>query len=317
MGVIDRATVTGFQAIKKAEVEFPAREGGGSITTIVGASSTGKSAFLRALNVWANNTASVPVRAGETSTVIDVLLSDGTTVTAERGKSLSTFTVDEQKYTKAGTTVPDPVSDVTRLRKNSPDVHFSFQFDKPYLLSESGSTIATVLGKLTNANVLRDATREGARRSLRLKQEASLLREGARLTEEQIDTFSDIPQEQKRLQEATEAAEKARELSTAADVLTYACATYNSAAVKLAAAQSDVVNVPNAYTELSRATDLIEEAATLDSWVLALVTNARVVQSAKQQQAHANTQERAAANAYTEALQHAGTCPTCALPVPR
>lgn len=198
---LTKATVNDFQSVEKATLEFPERESGGSITAILGPSSSGKSAFLRALHLWARNSSSVPVRAQSKSkkTKVSVNLLDSV-VSVTRGKALSEFTVDKDKYTKSGVTVPEPVKRVQRLYGVEPDLHFAFQFDKPYLISEKGSVVSQTLGELTQANVLRSATKEGNRRLLEAKRLMTTRQEDVlNLRAEVSAKYGDLEEEEKSL----------------------------------------------------------------------------------------------------------------------
>jgi hypothetical protein len=59
--------------------------------------------------------------------------------------------------------VPPDVTTALRLEPvpvNGTSVNFASQFDKPYLLDESGATVARVLGELTNVNTVFEAVRQ-------------------------------------------------------------------------------------------------------------------------------------------------------------
>lgn len=153
------AQVRNFQSVADARVEF------GRFTVLVGPSNSGKSAFLRAVRACLRNTA-VPanVRQGAVKAEIDVLFADAI-VGIERGKSLSTYRLGPEIFTKSGRTVPEPVAAAIALPLiEGTDATFTFQFDKPFLLSEPGSTAATVIGSLTNVSTLHAAVRETNRR---------------------------------------------------------------------------------------------------------------------------------------------------------
>lgn len=186
--MLAKVVVNDFQSVEKAELEL------GQITTIVGPSSTGKSALLRALNLLFRNSSSVPVRAQSKSKTTNVLANfNGTDVSVERGKSLSNYTLGEEKYTKSGVKVPEEVSKFLNLYSVSPDLHFAFQFDKPYLLDETGSTVSSVLGALTQASVLRGAAKEGNRRALEARRLVTTRTDDVAGIEAQLETdFSDI-----------------------------------------------------------------------------------------------------------------------------
>lgn len=196
--MITKVEVNDFQSVEKAEIEL------GQITTIVGPSSTGKSALLRAVNMLFRNMSSVPVRAQSSSgtTTVSALVDDKT-ITAIRGKSLSTYKVNDIAYTKSGVSVPEKVQNILGLYQASPDLHFSFQFDKPYLLDESGSIISQTLGTLTQASTLRGAAKEGNRRALEVKRLITTRQNDMKSVDERLEEdFNGLEQAWQRQKEA-------------------------------------------------------------------------------------------------------------------
>lgn len=210
--MISKVTVNDFQSIEQAELDLG---GQGSITTIVGPSSTGKSALLRAMNLLMRNSSSVPVRAQSKKGAVKISAEvDDKTVAVLRGKSLSTYKIDDIEYSKSGVTVPDKVQEVLNLYSASPDLHFSFQFDKPYLLDETGSTISATLGSLTQAHILRNASKEGNRRALETRRLITTRQTDVSSLKEKIETeFSTLEQDRKDYEQAVEAHQKATDAS--------------------------------------------------------------------------------------------------------
>ncbi len=168
--MLTHLAIKNFQSLKKVELEL------GALTVIVGSSSSGKSATVRALKALVSNIrGSDYVTRGEKKTVISVSLDEGDSVVLERGDGVGSYVVvpwgssENSKYTKLSGSVPD---DVSRLLKLNVDLSFSQQFDKPYLLTESGATVARSLGELTNVSKIFSAAKEGNR--LRLNKSSTL-----------------------------------------------------------------------------------------------------------------------------------------------
>ena len=153
--------VENFQSIKSAELEL------GQFTVLSGPSSSGKSAVLRAAQaLFRNNFNPNQVRQGCSSSDITAEIDDHK-VSVSRGRSKSTYYLDDKVFTKAGRTVPDSVAEVLNMEPLAGvDTTFSTQFDKPYLLAESGSIGSQVIGTLTNVATLHDGLRETNRRAL-------------------------------------------------------------------------------------------------------------------------------------------------------
>lgn len=157
---VSNIKVKNFQSILNGEVDL------GKFTVFTGPSSSGKSAFVRAAHaVMRNSFNPSQVTVGHKVSEVSVVV-DGKVVTAIRGKSKSTYKLDDVEYTKAGRNVPDSIVEVLAIPEISDiDTTFSYQFDKPYLLSEPGSVASKVLGSLTNVSVLHDSLRESNRRN--------------------------------------------------------------------------------------------------------------------------------------------------------
>jgi exonuclease SbcC len=204
------ARVRDFQSIEDAEVDF------GDFTVLVGPSNSGKSAFLRALRACLRNTA-VPanVRQGTAKALIDVTFDDAT-VSIERGKSLSTYRLGNELFTKSGRSVPDQIARAIRLPLiEASDATFAFQFDKPFLLSEPGSQAAQVLGSLTNVSLLHSAVREANRRRQAAQATLTTRKTDVERLSTQMRAFSDLPQLKVRLEQAERRLEQAQKTERA------------------------------------------------------------------------------------------------------
>lgn len=161
---LNKIKVKNFQSIEAGEVEL------GSFTVFTGPSSSGKSAFLRAAQaVVRNSFTPTQVRMGAKETEVSVQFDDHL-VTAYRGKSKSTYRLDDEEFTKAGRTVPPAVAEAFKMPEVAEvESSFATQFDKPYLIADPGSVAAKVLGTLTNVSVLHSGLRETNRRGLEVK----------------------------------------------------------------------------------------------------------------------------------------------------
>lgn len=160
--VLTEINFRNFQSLQKVDLEL------GNFTVIVGPSSSGKSAVIRALKVLNGNarTASF-ITHGALKSVIRASSPQGQ-VTYSRSASSSSYSValpgsEPQAYTKLAGTVPEAVRALLGL---DPDLAFAGQFDKPYLLDSSGGEIAKTLGELTNVSIIFEAAKESNRRKL-------------------------------------------------------------------------------------------------------------------------------------------------------
>lgn len=161
---IAELAVESFQSLSDIKVSL------GKLTVVVGPSNSGKSAFGRALRAVSRNSVTPgSITKGKTAARLRLAYSDGSAVELERGKGVSSYKlIDEhghaELYAKSGTTVPADVQKVLKTPEGDPDLFFSTQFDSPWLLAETGSQVAKVLGDLTNVSMLAEASREANRR---------------------------------------------------------------------------------------------------------------------------------------------------------
>jgi DNA repair ATPase RecN len=312
---VDQLKVSNFQSIASADVTLD------GFTVLEGPSNSGKSAFLRATRAVVRNVNNPSVvRQGTKSLSVEAVFGLQH-VMVERGKSLSTYRMVaeddgiEEMFTKSGTQVPTDVAEVLRMPLIAgTDANFSFQFDKPFLLSETGSTVAAVLGTLTNVALLYEAVREANRR----RTEASSVlkvrdRDIATLTE-RLETFADLPEEYALLQEVSAQLEELQK-----DHMKLGWLSINIQNIETAhAALKALVEpkpVPDTSAEEAQAQELIESIAALNNLVsehgkfsAALTNTEKHITDAKAAlvTAEANYQEEA---------EKEPLCPTCGKPL--
>lgn len=159
--MITRLVVRNFQAIKHADLDL------GVFTVIVGPSSSGKSALIRAVHALASNVrGTAAITRGQKQMAITATLDNGTMVTLERSDRASSYQLTgdgTQQFTKLAGEVPPHISDTLRLDPGPGSVNFAGQFDKPFLLAESGAVVARELAELTNVNQIFEAVRSANR----------------------------------------------------------------------------------------------------------------------------------------------------------
>jgi len=162
--MITRIQIHDFQSIEELDIEC------GPITVIHGESDTGKSAVVRALYALAFN--SYPtghVRDGAKYSGVAVMVDD-VMVAAEKGGGTNDYIVnvsgERQDFAKVGTIVPPEAEGWLGWRSLELDdgsrftPNFGMQFDAPFLLTDSPSRRAKVLGTLTNVATLYAAIKE-------------------------------------------------------------------------------------------------------------------------------------------------------------
>ncbi len=166
--MFEQVSIRNFQSLRSVDLEL------GRLTVIVGASSSGKTALMRALRAISSNVRGSSIVTRGTKQASVSLSSESSMVTLERSETTSTYKIvdkvtgAEQVFTKLAGGVPEKVSEMLRISPvvDGSSINFAGQFDRPYLLDESGGQVARVLGELTNVNTIFEAVREANRRRL-------------------------------------------------------------------------------------------------------------------------------------------------------
>ena len=153
-----RLRIRNFQSLRDVDLEL------GPLTVIVGPSSSGKTALIRAARLLVFNARGASyVSEGARVASVSASTQDWT-ATIERGDGHGNYKLqigeDASTFTKLGGGVPDEVRQVLGVDERS----FASQFDRPYLLDESGAEVARELGTLTNVSVILEGAREASRR---------------------------------------------------------------------------------------------------------------------------------------------------------
>lgn len=144
--MIEKIVLKNFQVHEKVVLDL-----NHPITTITGASDTGKSAILRALLWLATNrpTGTQFIRHGTEAAVVSVTV-DGTTIKRKRNKTENTYQISTHELKAMGAAVPEPVATALNLR----DVNVQRQHDAPFWLSLSAGQVASDLYEIINLGVL-------------------------------------------------------------------------------------------------------------------------------------------------------------------
>jgi len=303
-------TVRGFQSLADVEIEL------GDFTAIVGPSSSGKSALVRSIKAVCSNLRGTGfVTHGMPGMSISIRTADGQTVSLEKGVGVNGYRVSrdgqqDQVWTKLAGAVPDEISaalGVPAVAAGS--TWFAGQFDGPYLLADSGSQIAQVLGGLSGVGVLRNAAREGARRSL---EQASAARSAAQSVDRirtQAQEYADLPQRRERVSAAARELAEVAALQEQVDQAVAAVGRIVQARQALAELPPEVPErVRQQAGQVGEAVRRVQEM----SQVVARIRSAEADSRAAQQSAEqAGQQIRRAQGQYQTVLQEAGVCPVC------
>lgn len=232
--MIEKIHVRNFQSLHDVELEL------GPLTVIVGPSSSGKSAFIRAARTLTSNRRGDEfISHGERTASISAVTDRGTvTLTKSKKTTDNAYTVTptdpahplypQRVFTKLGGDTPPEVSAFLGIAPKDA-INYAGQFDKPYLLDDSAGEVARTLGGLTNVNVIFEAARESNRR--KLADAATLRTRSADLEEikNRIPGYRSLKGQDAALTEAEQHIKQARSIEKRIARLTMALDTIEAA----------------------------------------------------------------------------------------
>ena len=205
--MIEKITLHNFQAHKSTELEL------GQVTILRGPSDSGKSSVVRALNAFFNCNIK-PEQAFKGEYPVEIAIyADGDVVTMTRNSKTTTYVLGDKEFSKTNKKCPDEVKEFLGIKEYQIDtdekifLQIQSQHDKHFLLSESPSTIAKIIGRLSNLNIVLCASREMYADSLSEKQNIKLLLEQQKDAERDLMSFRHLDDFKGLLDRANERAE--------------------------------------------------------------------------------------------------------------
>jgi hypothetical protein len=237
---------------------------------------------------------------------------NGYDIVAHRGKSLSVYHLEKESYPKSGKSVPESIIKVIKMPMvEGIDPHFSFQFDRPFLLAESGSTAASVVGSLTNVSVLHAAVREANRRRGNVSSTLKIRLEDKARLQAQVETFRYLPARKKAIDKAKKALQSAEELK--ADLDSLQAATSSLEASEAFLATFTLPSVP--AIDFATVEADLAELKTLEKLVDAVEGGLTSMRRHGRLEASVNETLNRLDEEYEDLLKEAGICPTCGRPI--
>ncbi len=305
---LSRVSIRNFQSLRSVDLDI------GAFTVIVGPSSSGKSALMRACRAVASNVRGAGIITRGQKQMAITYASDTGSVTLERTEKAGTYRLHtpatgEQVYTKLAGDVPADVTAALGLQPvpvGGTSVNFASQFDRPFLLAESGAVVARVLGELTNVNTIFEAVRTANK--VRLSASGTLkTRQGdLQALKGRLLTFKNLPQQVALFEQTEKLYADSESLTAKISRLDSSIRALRIAerAIAKAAAPFPVPSPDRLDEVLTRYLDLRGKQDRL------LATRARLVTCADALQA-ARTAEAELTRQLADALHEAKVCPTC------
>lgn len=306
--MLTRIRAINFQSLRDVNLEL------GRFTVLVGPSSSGKSAVMRAVKaVVSNGLSSDYISRGTKAASVSVEVND-TTITIERSSNESSSykivesSGKESRYTELNRQVPAQVAEALGISssKEVAPINFAGQFDTPYLLTEGGSSVARVLGELTNVSTIFDAVKEANRRSrnasallkLRKKDEAQLL--------EDLKSYATIGVRAKDVSSAEQTLAHCTELDSSVQVLSKLIVSAEKAEATLEKTDT-VFEIPDLSEVLTAQNRLLQYSALLKE----MVSSSNSIRSAETAINSARQDHDSAKAELHDLLVTLGQCPTC------
>lgn len=304
--MLTRLEVRNFQSLKNVDLEL------GVFTVIVGPSSSGKSALIRAVKALTNNVrGSSMITRGQKALAITGR-TETHVVTLERGERVGSYKISgeggNQIFTKLAGEVPEQVRDALRIEpflESVGSVNFAGQFDKPYLLDESGGMVARVLGELTNVISLFEAVRNANRIRQNASSTVKMRQKDLERVKGSLGAFTGLQDRVRALEEAEQLQDRRNYLEEKISKLKFGINTMNVAQYNVQ--KATLPELP-AYDHLDQALNRwLDLKATLNG----LAAKQKRFEGIRDETVTAMLDHNSAKNALYFFLQEAGVCPTC------
>lgn len=297
--------VQGFQSLYDVSLDL------GGFTVIVGPSSSGKSAFIRSVKaVTSNLRGSGFVSHGSPGMALTVQTTAGQTVTFEKGIGANGYRVGTEVFSKTAGNVPDSVTKALGVPPVVPgSTWFAGQFDGPYLISDPGSQVASVIGGLSGVGILRSAAKEGARRALATAADARAASASLERILNEVKAYADLPARR----EATQALEdRLAEVEAQADDAAVLAAAVAQVRRGREALEQIPPEVPEEiHARVAQVVAASEAIQRLEKAKAQVVSDSLARDAAQQAQQQAVAELARVSQQYREVLEQAGVCPTC------
>ncbi len=322
--MINRLEIRNWQSLVKVDLNL------GALTAIVGPSSCGKTAVMRAIRALASNVRGGGSITSGAKTSAITAHTETHKVTWQRGVNDGGRYVvadlrsgHEDTFTKLAGAVPSLVTDVLHIAPAptayaAPSavsalslLNIDTQFGPPFLLTESGASVARLLGTLTNVSRILAAVQEANRRRVAAMSTLRVREGDLTTTIERAEQFRTLPARLAARERAEAHADSAdrllaqvSRLGTIVDTLAIAEATLSRSAQRPPLPDDTALWV--AVDSLNTYQQRIRTWVSANNAVAVAADHARLAEQAEQD----------AQRALDEALAIAGWCPTCGQTVP-
>jgi len=315
---IDSITIRNFQSLTDVNLSLS------GLTVIVGASSSGKSAFIRSMRALAGNrrgtdfithgerTASISVHQHGT----DPARAGTITLTRSTQTAPNSYTLipddpnhplaPKAEFTKLGGDVPPEVSQFLGIPTDQLALVIASQFDKPYLLDAPGTEVARVLASLTNAHIILNGARESNRLKLTASQTLKTRSHDLEAIQARIPEFRALQAQRTALDSALALIDSAQKIQARVTRLAQLADTVAIAEQRIPALTQQLASIPDPISIDAAAQRLADARSRLSTYMRAIqaVSDAqRVVREREAQLSVAAEEHNSAIDAARAGMQ--------------
>lgn len=173
--MIEKLKIRNFQSIEDLTLTL------GRVTILKGKTDVGKSAIIRALKAFIFNTFNVEYAHNGKLPCGIAIQKNGIVALGRRTTKGVEYKMGKVLYTKTSKKCPEDILNFLGIHSYQVDqdtsvfFHIQSQHDSPFLLKESSATIAKIIGRVSNLNIVLVAMRDMFSRQLELKQRINFL----------------------------------------------------------------------------------------------------------------------------------------------
>lgn len=178
--MIEKLTLSNFQAHSKLEIQFDAR-----ITSIVGPTDTGKSSIIRALWWLIKNTpnGSEFIRHGAKFTCVELEV-DGQLINRTRGSGENSYNLNSDEFKAFGVSVPPEIEKLLRIE----DINKQSQHDSPFWFGlSSAGEVSRRLNAIVDLGIIDSVLSVCGLRCSRAKETARIVEERLQAAKKQLE----------------------------------------------------------------------------------------------------------------------------------
>lgn len=158
--MLQQIKINNFQSLENVTIPL------GRCTVLKGKSDVGKTAVIRALKSCLTNTFKQEFAHNGILPIAVSITKDGRTVVGQRTSKGVSYKLDDIVFSKTAKKVPREIQDFIGIfpyacdRDQSVLFQIQSQFDKIFLLNETPATVAKIIGRVSNLNIVHMAMRQ-------------------------------------------------------------------------------------------------------------------------------------------------------------